>query len=260
MKLKRSLIVVVLLLAMILALDKVGVLGPVRRGLSWVMTPIQLGWYRFEQGAGDRWGIVSHIGVLGDDNLKLRAENDKLKVEIVRFGQVDKENKALKAQLAVPQMGGYKMVEAQTLGYVPDAGTKELLLSVGSSAGLETGQVVVSGNVVLGKIISTTADKSTLRLLTDPQTKVLVETVNGVKGILVGQFQSSLEMTKVLPEAGLNVGDALVTSEESWPKGMVVGEITKVRRTEGELFQQADVRPLVSYDNLQTVFILITPK
>lgn len=259
MKVGRNVIIVIVTLALLLALDRVGVLAPVRNIMSWALTPMQLGWYRFEQGLGDRFGVIAHVGTLGDDNLKLRAENDKLKAEIARYSQEDQENRALKDQLGTPQTSGYKMLEAQTLGYVPDVGTKEILLSCGSSAGVKVGQVVVSGNVVLGKIITVSSDRSTLRLLTDPQTKVLVQTLGGVRGILVGQFQSSLELTKVLPGDTLNVGDqVVVTGEESWPKGMVVGEITKVSRTEGELFQQGDVKPLVSYDNLTTVFIITT--
>jgi rod shape-determining protein MreC len=241
-----------------LALDKMGILGSVRNSLSWATTPIQLGWYRFEQGIADRLGVIGHVGTLAQDNLKLRSDNDKLKVEIIRLSQVDKENKDLRAQLSTPQTDGYTMIETQTLGYVPDVGTKELLLSSGSSVGVREGQVVVSGNVILGRIINVTADKSTLRLLTDPQTKMLVATLRGgTRGILVGQFQSSLEMTKVLPDGDLRVGDSVVaTGEENWPKGMAVGEITKISRTEGELFQQADIKPLISYDSLQTVFIL----
>jgi rod shape-determining protein MreC len=259
--LKRSLVLVVVVLAVILGLDRTGVLGPMREVLSFAITPMQLGWYRFEQGVGDRMGVISHVGTLGEDNLRVRAENDRLKVEAALMKEVVQENRILKAQLETSQTAPYKLLEVQTLGYVPDVGTKELLLSGGSRSGVKVGQVVVSGEVILGKIISTTVDKSTLRLLTDPQTKVLVGTIVGVRGILVGQFQSSLKMTKVLPEDQLNVNDQVIaTGEEDWPKGLVVGEITKVSRTEGELFQEAVVGALVSYDSLQTVFVIVGNK
>lgn len=261
MSLNRSIALVIVVLAVVVGLDRIGLLSPVRGAISFVITPVQLGWYRFEQGLGDRFGVISHVGSLGSDNLQLRATNDKLKAEIARMQEVDRENKSLKAQLQTPETTIYRLLEVQTLGYVPDIGTKELLLSGGSRAGVKVGQVVVSGNVILGKVISVSSDKSTLRLLTDPQTKLLVSTVGGVRGILVGQFQSSLEMTKVLPEDNINVGDKIVsTGEEDWPKGMVVGEVTKVSRTEGELFQEAVVRPLVSYDSLQTVYIILGNK
>lgn len=257
MRVGRNLIIVIVVLAGLLALDRLGILGPVRSALSYFVTPLQLGWYRLEQGTGDRLSVIAHVGTLGDDNLKLRADNDKLKAQLATLGQVQSENKALRDQIGTPQTTGFKLLMAQTLGYIPDVGTKEILLSEGSNSGVKTSQVVVSGSVILGRVIRVTADRSTVRLLTDPQTKVLVVTVNGAKGILVGQFQSSLELTKVLPGDSLNIGDQVVaTGEEGWPKGMVIGEVTKVSRTEGELFQQADVRPLVSYDSLQTVFII----
>jgi len=260
-RLKRVTATILLLCLVLVGLDRAGLFTWPRSAASFVLNPVQLGWYRLSQGFADKFSIITQINTLGDDNLKLRDENDKLKADLAQLATVKNENDTLKAQLLIPQTKDYKMLQVQTLGLVPILGTKQLLLSAGSSSGVEVGQAVVVGAVIIGKITQTTSDRSTVRLLTDPQTQLLVITSKGAKGILVGQFQSSIKLTKVLISDSLSLGDQVLTSgEENWPKNFVVGEVTKVSKDSSNLFQETDVRPLVSYDKLSTVFILLGVK
>lgn len=258
---KTQFVTVVTVVLLVIGLNRAGFLDGPRNFLGGGLTPLQVGWYRMGQILSEKVGLITQIGKLSSDNLKLRQDNDDLKSEIAGLRIVQKDNLSLRQQLGSPETSSFQLVAAEILGYLPAIGTKELVLSVGSSGGVKVGQAVVVGKVVLGRLSSVQSDRATLRLLTDPQSQVVVNTISGAKGILIGQYQSSSKLTKVLQDEKLNVGDAVFTSGEGdWPPRLVVGEISKVIKRDNELFQEAEVRPLIGYDKLQIVFIIAGSK
>lgn len=261
MRVRSTILLLFVLGTVLFGFDKSGILAGPRSVLGGLLSPVQVGWYRLEQAASEKWLTVTRIGSLSEDNFRLREENDQLKEQIATLSGAKKENDALRAQLGVAETESFQLLLAQTLGFSPALGAKELQLSVGSTQGVQEGQVVVSGKVALGKISRVQADRSTLRLITDPQTKVLAIAVGGAKGLLIGQFQASAKLTKVLQEEKLNISEIILTSGEGdWPKGLVVGEVIKVTKRDNELFQEAEVRPLVDYERLEQVFVILGEK
>jgi rod shape-determining protein MreC len=261
MKVRTLVVILFASSLLVLALDRGGLLVGPRTFLSSVVLPVQVGWYRFTQTIGKEVEVVGQIGTIHEDNFRLLEENDRLKAKVSELKRVEEENLQLRAQISSVATKALQLLPAQTLGFLPDFGTKELLLSEGSLHGVKIGQVVVVGEVALGKISSVQPDRSTLRLITDPSSKVLVKTSQGSKGILIGQFQAYAKLTKVLQEEKLSVGDIVFTSgEEDWPKGLIVGEVAKVSKHENELFQEAEVKPLVLYDRQDLVFVVVGNK
>lgn len=257
----RPLVIAVITALVLLSLDRAGILAGPRQALGNLMAPLQIGWYRTSLTISDKLLTISQIGSLSADNLKLRQENDQLKAKLAELGEVAKENSTLRKQLETPETTSFKLLVAQVVGALPTAVGKELQLAAGGSQGVKEGQVVTLGNVGLGQIASTTADRSTLRLTTDPQSKILATTGKGAHGVLVGEFQASARLTKVTQDETLNIGDVVFTTGEGdWPKRLVLGEITKVNKKDNELFQEAEVKPLANLDQLEEVFIIVGAK
>ena len=257
MRFRNALIVGVLISIILIGLDRAGLLSGPRSLVGTLTNPIQVGWTRVSQAALDRLGIAAEIGSLAGENLALRAENDQYKADNAKLELLRKENETLRTELGVSQVRKFSLEAAQVLGTVPSVGTKELLLDRGSGDGIKTGEVVTVGSVALGKIVAVEGDKSTLQLLTDPSAQVLARTSQGATGILVGQFQSSDKLTKILQDETVSVGDTVFTSgEDGWPKNLVIGTVSKVTRVEGELFQEADVTPSLDPGRLDIVFII----
>lgn len=253
-----SLVVVSLFL---FGLDRSGLLNGPRQASSALLTPVQLGWYRLQRVVGDQLTVVSQIGTLGQDNLKLREDNDALKVSLAKLADVQKVNESLQSQLGSVVAQTSTLLTTQAVGFLPTPGTKELMLAAGSAQGVTRDAVAVYGDVGLGRVIAVEADRSTLRLITDPQSKVLVVTSKGAKGLLVGQFLSSAKLTKVLQVESLNVGDTVMTTgQDGWPAKLVLGEITKVVKVDNEIFQEAEMRPLVNFDHLDTLFVILNKR
>ena len=57
----------------------------------------------------------------------------------------------------------------------------------------------------------------------------------------------------------MNEGDIVITSGfgGSFPKGLVIGQVSRVSRRDYEMFQQAVVRPTVDFGGLEQVLIII---
>lgn len=260
MKLRVAVVVALIGSLFLFGLDRAGVLAVPRQFLSGVISPIEIGWYRLNQLLSEKGATVLAIGSLREDNLKLREENDQLKVDIASLSQIKSENEALRAQLGTNLTRGFDLVPAQTLGYLPVVGTKEMILDIGS-AKVSVGQVVVVGQALVGRIIFVEAGRARVRLPTDPQSQILVQTSRSAKGLLLGQFQATAKLTKVLQEEILNQTDKILTTGEGdYPPNLVVGEVTKVTKKDNELFQEAEVRPLLNFDKLTTVFVIVGTK
>lgn len=258
MKTRPTLVLIIILSLFLLGLDRAGALAVPRNWIGGVLEPIQFGWYRMTSSLQSSLGTLGQIGTLGVDNLDLRGENDRLKARIGALGRLEEENNLLRKQLEIPETRQFRILPASTLGFLPAATTRELIISEGFSSGAAIGQAVIIEKIILGKIVSVQADRATVRLLTDPSSKVVATTTNGAKGLLVGQFQSFAKLTKVLQNESLNVSDLVFTSgEDGWPKGFVIGEVVKVTKKDNELFQEAEIKPQLNYDKIDTVFIIL---
>lgn len=258
MKIRSTLVLIIIISLFLLGLDRAGALVVPRNWVGGILEPIQFGWYRMTSSLQSSLGTLGQIGTLGVDNLDLREENDRLKARIGALGRLEEENNLLRRQLAIPEVRGFRTISASTLGFLPAATTRELIISEGLSSGIAIGQAVIIDKIILGKIVSVQADRATVRLLTDPSSKVVVTTTKGAKGLLVGQFQSFAKLTKVLQSESLNVADLVFTSgEDGWPKGFVAGEVVKVTKKDNELFQEAEIKHQLNYDKIDTVFVIL---
>ena len=79
-----------------------------------------------------------------------------------------------------------------------------------------------------------------------------------VKGVVIGK-ENRLILDKVLQKERLKAGDLLVTSGEKgiFPPHLLVGRIKTIEKDQRQVFQKVEVEPLINYNNLKTVFLII---
>ena len=64
---------------------------------------------------------------------------------------------------------------------------------------------------------------------------------------------------KYIPQGDVvNVNDIILTSGlgGNFPKKLIIGQITAVHQRDIEMFQQADIRPTVDFNNLEIVLVI----
>jgi rod shape-determining protein MreC len=77
-------------------------------------------------------------------------------------------------------------------------------------------------------------------------------------GVVSGHLSDQLVMEYIPQDATISVGDVVLTSGMggSYPKSLVVGQVTEVEQRDIDTFQRAIVRPSVSFDELETVLVV----
>ncbi|HKZ34394.1 MAG TPA: rod shape-determining protein MreC [Patescibacteria group bacterium] len=242
---------------LLMVLDGFGLLSPFRRATEYVSIPVQFGLYRSYQSVRENVVVVFEIQKQHEQIRFLESEINRLHGEVVRINELEDENKALRAQLSATNPITFSLLPAKTLG-----GDRYLSVDKGSDQSVKEGMVVISENVVLGKVKEVYPRFSTVQLITDPDTRLAVEILlqEGIaKGILLGQFQSGLLLDQVLQEEKIEEGNLVVTSGENleYPKGLLVGRIAHIQKEEAEVFQKAEVKPLLDIREVRTVFIML---
>jgi len=85
---------------------------------------------------------------------------------------------------------------------------------------------------------------------------------NKSRGILKGTGDSSRYQCKIeylLKSDEVKVGDLVVTSgmDRRFPEGIEVGRISKLRKRDFGLFQEAWVQPSVDFSRVKDVFVIV---
>ena len=196
------------------------------------------------------------------ENEELKKKNQELLLENKDLKIIQKESEILTEQLDFLKKKKYNYVLSYLIGKTSDnpliAGN--FILDKGANDGVEIGcPVIVDQGFLVGKIVKVDKNISYLNIILDNQSMVAAVTENGVEGIVEGEHQLSLKMDFILPDKTINENDVVITSgvESLMPKGLIIGEVREVKFEAGDFFKKAILNPLIDFDNLQIVSILI---
>jgi rod shape-determining protein MreC len=118
---------------------------------------------------------------------------------------------------------------------------------------------VVAAEGVVGRVIRSAPHDSRVLLLTDASSAVasLVQR-NRTRGVVRGQGDI-LTLDFALRQEDIEVGDRIVTSGTGgvFPKGLVIGEVTRTAREQYGLFQTVTVSSAVDFARLEEVLVLV---
>ena len=197
-------------------------------------------------------------------------ENQKLKLELTSFsglevvnGALTEENAVLRKQLGEKNLKKLQFLPVGVLGNIQENGALYYLLDKGSADGVLEKQSVVLENIFLGVVEKVSRESSLFLPATAPTSSIPVE-IRSPKGkfkgqgILVGQYNISLKLDKVLPEVELNVGDWIVTSGEGniIKPGFLIGKVDKIFKKDNQIFQWASVNSAIDFSLLNIVFVV----
>jgi rod shape-determining protein MreC len=81
---------------------------------------------------------------------------------------------------------------------------------------------------------------------------------SGARGLVRGEHGISLILDLVTQNEVIKPGDKVITSGLSgdFPRGLLIGDISAIKTSSSELFQQAFVTPVADLKNLRFVFIV----
>ncbi len=197
----------------------------------------------------------------------LRAENDRLKTEVLIYQRKQQQMAALAAEnvrlrqlLNGKDMLQDKVLIAELMGVSPNPLSHVIMINRGSREGVYEGQPVLDAFGLMGQVVEVDEDSSRVLLISDSTHAIPVQVNrNGVRAIAEGTGDlNRLSLRHVSINADIREGDILVSSGlgERFPVGYPVAEVEQVVRNSGQAFARVIARPMARLDRSRHVLLV----
>ena len=253
-----------------------GGLHAVQRGAMEVLAPIQEGANRALKPARDLFGWFGDTLDAKSERDKLRAENDKLRTELIQATDEKRQLEQYKGLAQQNEQGGlshYQPVSARVIARSPSSWYQTFQINKGSSDGVRVDEPVVNDAGLVGKVKSVSDGNAVVMLLTDPEFGVSAQALEsgepGSVGPAVGA-PGDLRFELVPNAKNVRKGEHIITAGTStssrvtdlrslYPRGILIGTVKRIETGEGELDRVIHVQPIADLHNLDIVEVLTQP-
>ncbi|MBE0532848.1 MAG: rod shape-determining protein MreC [Rhodospirillales bacterium] len=187
------------------------------------------------------------------ENAQLRKERDRLLQWEAAGRRLEAENQALQRLLHFIPHEARGFISARVIADTGGAFAHSLVLNAGADDEVRRGQAVVSGDGLVGRVVSVGARSSRILLLTDLNSRIPVVTEQSrVRAVLAGNNTGRPVLDHLPPNDTVTVGERVVTSGHGgvFPPGLPVGVIVSI----GD--NGTVVQPLVATDRLEYVRVV----
>ncbi|MDP2653779.1 MAG: rod shape-determining protein MreC [Candidatus Omnitrophota bacterium] len=195
-----------------------------------------------------------------NDYMRLRKEYQVLHARLIGTEETMRENQRLARLLDFKRKVVYSATAASVIGRDPSNWSATLIIDKGKDDGVDVGMPVVNAAGVVGKIAETGDHRSKVILLTDPSFSVVALSEHSREvGLVSGTLQGLCRMRYLSPEAGVTVGDQVVTSKlsASFPEGLLVGEVVSVDLSPDNTMLDCLVKPAVTASQVEEVLVIL---
>lgn len=258
-----------------LLLHQTGRLAPVEDGAFTVFGVLQQPVAAITSGIENLVGTVTTLGDLRAENARLKAQVDELTREVITLRASAQEVQQLKERLGVVEKSSdMKLLYADIIGWSPVNVNQTFKINRGSEDGVEEGMNVITGSGLVGRVTKVYTHYSQVLLLIDSNSAVNAiiqssqqdpNTPSNATGIVQGQgisnnqFGNQLVMRYIEQTAQVHVNDTVVTSGIGgyYMRGLAIGRIKSVKRSDVDLVQEAEVEPVVDFGRIDHVFVIL---
>jgi rod shape-determining protein MreC len=248
-----------------------GGLHRVQSGLASVLRPFEVAAERIARPFQDAASWVSGLTSAKSENAKLRREVDELRQQVIQNQTAQRENQQL--QRLINYRAGarfptdYRGVAVRVIGRPSGQFAQQIVVAAGSNAGIKVHDPVVTADGLVGQVTKVAGKVALVELLTDEQAAAsAVDLRTDADGIVShgSSSGSSLILDRVSKDQVVERGDMVVTAgwrtrglSSIYPRGIPIGRVTGVGQLDTDLYKQIEVQPLVEFDSLDAVLVLV---
>jgi rod shape-determining protein MreC len=262
-RLQNSPLMLIILLSLTivgLVLHETGNTQAVENLILGLVTPVQNHLSTLVNDFSDLVQTFRDVRELRRRNEELQKLADRTMIENVRLKELESENETLRQLLQFTQANPtHSYRAAEVVGQDPGNLLRSIIIDVGTHDGVTKGMPVITDRGLVGRIVEVSPRASKVLLITDISSSVnAIIQSSRATGIVEGRADGSLVMKYIPQPVTVNVGDIILTSGlgATFPKRLVIGQVTAVHKRDIELFQQAEIKPTVDFDRLEIVLII----
>ena len=259
---KSTIVLLVLsfILALTLLLRQTGNMAPVYDLVGGVVVPVQYAFSRLVKGIAHRVEALANVQQLDERKRELEDTVSQLMLRTIELEEAKIELETLREHLEFKEANPeYDMLAAEVIGYDPTNLVRFLIIDRGADDGIEQDMPVISSRGLVGRIAEVNARWSKVLLLVDPSSSVnaMIQRSRAT-GVVQGRTGRDLVMRYVPQGEPIQEGDIIITSGlgGNFAKHLVIGQVTKVRQNDVEMFQEAEIRSAVEFYRLELVMVM----
>lgn len=228
------------------------------RTILLLSTPLLHGYDGLSQGLDQLSSRYLWLVKTEQENEALRLENQQLRKRLAGLEEVRMSNERLRRLLDFREETGLPAVPARVIAVDASSWFRTVVIDKGRQDGLDEGQPVVVAEGVVGRIIKCAANQSRVMLITDASSALAVLVQRSRTRAICRGEGDSLILEFAQRQDDIEVGDLVITSGTGglFPKGLVIGRTSAVKRGSFGLFQTVEVKPLVDFSRLEEVLVL----
>lgn len=252
--------VLIVALLVITLLRPTGYLQPVEDAVATVLAPLQYTLDWLGTAVSDGAQTLRDLRTLQTRVHELEQTVDRLMIENVRLREAELMLADLREQLQFKLANPtYELLAAEVIGRDPSNLLHYVIIDRGAADGIAAGMPAVTARGLVGRVTTVYPNSARVLLLTDLASSVsaLVQS-SRTTGVVQGQGQRGLTMRYIEQSAQVQVGDVILTSGlgGNFPKGLVIGQVTAISRSDVEMFQEVQVQSAVNFDRLERILIV----
>lgn len=241
-------------------LHPIGYLQPVENAIFTILAPLQYSFHWVSVRIANGVQTLRNLQTLQERIQKLQDTVDRLMIENVRLREAEIERTILREQLQFKLANPiYELVAAEVIGRDPSNLLHYITIDRGANDGIAVGMPVVTARGLVGRVTVVYPHSARVMLLTDPASSVnaLIQSSRAT-GVVQGQGPRGLVMRYIEQSEEVQVGDIVLTSGlgGNFPKRLVIGQVTAVKRNDVEMFQEVQVQSAVQFDRLEIVLVI----
>lgn len=201
------------------------------------------------------------IASLRQRNAELEGEVADLQAQVIQLQQEVGQTKVLAELLDFSRANPEnKYLAAAVIGRDPSPFLHYVIINRGSNDGILRGMPVVTNQGLLGRVDAVIADAARVQLIADPASSVNVRLQNAeTEASLVGSVTGDVTLELIPQDINVQPGDLVLTSGlgGGYPADLIIGQVVNVRSRDFDLFQQATVQPVVDFNRLEIVLVIV---
>lgn len=174
---------------------------------------------------------IQELASIRVQNNHLREENEKLNMVKFELENIRKENMYLSSLLNYVPPPTAKFTTTKIIADTGSSFAQSLIAYVGSDQNIHKGDVVLTGEGLVGRIASVGFNSARIMLITDINSKIPVKVEPmDAPAILAGDNSEYPELISLSNDIKVNVGDKIVTSGVAgvFPAGLPIGTIVSI--------------------------------
>jgi rod shape-determining protein MreC len=197
----------------------------------------------------------------------LREENDQLRERVIELERQNAElteiavaNERLRGFLSFTKKIPKPTLPAELIGEDASSWFRTITINKGKIDGVDRGMVVVAAGGLVGHVTNTSRDVSKVLLITDYNSSVdAICQKSRARGIVQGKKGDLCDLNYVARREDVSLGERVITSGLGgrFPKGLIVGTVSRVEKKAYGVFQKVEITPAVDFRKLEEVFVIL---